>query len=215
MKITIAMLHDDGLHGDGAAGDGVYGVDVTCDQMIGFHDWKIATSDWSLNYPLDPVNPTWNAKLWTTELFETIHFRLDTNTVGDGWQPAQNAVSCSHYAPPGSEYEVIGSAVEIGEWNWGVPAALDGDVWTVDVTIAAPGVHEFKFRVLDDWDLSTMGLYYNMQVPGGNFWCEQFTPDRTWRFQWNTVTGRGRAVDVTDVPNEAIAWGDLKSLFRD
>lgn len=208
------QLHDDGLHDDGAAGDGVYGVWIVSDQPYGYHEWKIATEDWSLNYPLDMAYPLQNAKLFTTMAGESIHFRFDTNAVGDGWQPAANAVACSHFAPPGSEYEVIGSAAEIGAWDWGVPATFSAGIWSVDVAIAEPGLHRFKFRVLGDWDIASIGYHYNL-VPGDDFVFEQLAPDRTWRFEFDTVTGRGRAVDVTIVPNATATWGGVKVLFRD
>ena len=50
-----------------------------------------------------------NAILYLLNPGETIHFRLDTNTRGDGWQPAANAVACSHFTImiPGYEFELV------------------------------------------------------------------------------------------------------------
>jgi len=207
------QLFDDGDHGDGIAGDGIYGAYVVSDQPPGGHEWKIANADWTENYPNNPNYPMENAYLYTFDDAETIHFRLDTNFVGDSWQPAANAVACSHFSPPETAFEVIGSPVELGEWQFGIPATLVDGIWTVDVTITETGLHEYKFRVVGTWSVCNVGIHYNMLM-GENFDFVQDESVRTYRMQFNTIDGRGRALDMGPVDIRTVAWSALKALYR-
>jgi hypothetical protein len=209
------QLFDDGLHGDGAAGDGIYAAEVVSDQDGVFHEWKIATADWTENYPNHPDHPLANAVLFLLVPGETIRFRLDTNTRGDGWQPAANAVSCSHFTIPlpGYEFELIGSAPELGGWETGLPVAMDEDLWWVRATIGSPGAYEFKFRVIGTWDFCNLGVHYNMYY-GDNFSFETTEPKSVVRFEFDLTDGRGRAVDEGPVAAETVSWGTVKGLYR-
>jgi hypothetical protein len=208
-------LFDDGNHGDGAAGDGVFGAFVTPDQDVGPHEWKIATADWTENYPNNPIYPMANAVLFLLNPGDVIHFRLDTNTLDDGWQPATNAIACSHFdiPLPGYEFELIGSAPELGEWLSGIPVVMEEDLWSAFATIAAPGAHEYKFRVIGTWDLCNLGIHYNM-FRGDNFTFETTDPLTEVRFEFNPVDGRSRAVLEGSVGVEEASWGQVKGLFR-
>ena len=209
-------LFDDGLHGDGAAGDGVYGAVVTADQEPGPHEWKIANEDWSENYPLNPLFPESNAVLYLMSPGEVIQFRLDTNTLGEDWQPAAYAVACSHFGiplPDFDEFELIGSPPELGEWLFGIPVVMEEDLWYTLVTIAAPGVHEFKFRIIDTWKLCNLGIHYNMFI-GQNFTFETVDPQTDVLFEFNPLDGRGRAVVGGSVDVENLSWGWVKGLYR-
>ena len=208
-------LFDDGNHGDGAAGDGVYGAYVTADQEPGPHEWKISTEDWTENYPNNPAYSMSNAVLYLMDWGEVIHFRLDTNTLDEGWQPATNAVACSHFdiPLPDFEFELIGSAPELGEWLSGIPVVMEEDLWFAYATIAAPGLHEFKFRVIDTWNLCNLGIHYNM-FNGDNFTFETTEPQTIVRFEFNVVDGRGRALLEGNVDVEDMAWGQVKGLYR-
>ncbi len=208
-------LFDDGNHGDGAADDGVYGVYVTADQEPGPHEWKIATADWTENYPNNPAYSMANAVLFLMNPGEVIHFRLDTNTVDDGWQPATNAVACSHFNIPlaGFEFELIGSALELGEWLIGTPVVMEEEFWFANATIAAPGAYEYKFRVIGTWDFCNLGIHYNM-FRGENFTFETTEPLTIVRFEFNVVDGRSRAVFEGFVGVEDITWGQVKGLYR-
>ncbi|HSR34878.1 MAG TPA: choice-of-anchor X domain-containing protein, partial [Anaerolineae bacterium] len=64
-------MYDDGAHGDGAAGDGIYGALVTI-PSAGRYEFKVATDDWSVNYPAD------NSWLDTTAADEVVILTLDT-----------------------------------------------------------------------------------------------------------------------------------------
>lgn len=207
-------MFDDGLHGDGAAGDGVYGADVTADQGPGAFWWKIGTDDWSEDYPHHPAYPMANAVLYLMKAGETIHFRLDTNTVGDGWQPATNAVACDHYGIPlpGYEFELIGSGPDLGDWTTGIPLAMEETPWSARVTIATPGVYEYKYRVIGTWDYCNFGVHYNMFL-GDNFVFETTEPQTALKFEFNPVDGRSRAV-VDVVATEPTDWGKVKALYR-
>ena len=208
-------LFDDGLHGDEAAGDGIYGGFVIPNQEIGFHEWKIGTADWSENFPLNPIYPMANAVLYLLNSGEAIHFRLDTNTLADGWQPASNAVACSHFDIPwpGYDFELIGSPPELGEWLSGIPVVMGEFLWIANATIAEPGHHEFKFRVIDSWDFCNLGIHYNM-FRGENFTFETTEPQTTVRFEFNVVDGRARAVQQGPVGTDNLTWGQVKGLFR-
>jgi hypothetical protein len=205
-------LFDDGLHGDGAAGDSVHAAFVISDQLPGFHEFKVANLDWTENYPNHPSFPTSNAILYTSSSGEVVHFLLDRRARA-GWQPLTNAVSCSHFAPPGTEFELIGSPPELGNWNSGVPVTLDAGVWSATRTIASPGSHEFKFRAVGTWDVCNLGVHYNMFI-GENFLFTTSDPDVQVRFEFDTADGRGRALILDSVPARASSWGRLKTLYR-
>jgi hypothetical protein len=207
-------LFDDGQHGDGAAGDGVYGAYVVSDQPPGRHEFKIANADYTLNWPHDPANPTVNAQLWTTLPAEVVHFRLDTNVVGNGWQPPQYAVATDHFAPPGTVFEVMGGDPETGNW-FGTPLAAVqlGSLWRAMTTIAAVGFHEFKFRAAGRWDLCNFGRDYNLPT-GLSFDFVTSHPDTEIVFELDTATGRGRAVLAGPTAVQPMTWGALKSRFR-
>jgi hypothetical protein len=209
------QLFDDGLHGDDAAGDGIYAADVIPDQDGVFHEWKIANEDWTENYPNHPTHPMANAILYLLNPGETIHFHLDTNTRGEGWQPAAYAVACSHFTIPlpGYEFELIGSAPELGAWETGIPVVMEEDLWTARTTIASPGAYEFKFRVIGTWDYCNLGVHYNMFY-GDNFTFETEAPDIMVRFEFDPHDGRARAVCEGSVKTELASWGSLKGLYR-
>ena len=209
-------LFDDGLHGDGAAGDGIFGAFVTADQDVGPHEWKIATEDWTENYPNNPTYPMANAILFLLDFGDVIHFRLDTNTLGEGWQPATNAVASSHFMiplPGYGDFELLGSPPELGEWLWGIPVVMEEDLWYLPVTIGAPGVHEYKFRVIGTWEFCNIGIHYNM-FRGENFTFETVDPMSVVRFEFNPLDGRSRAVIEGAIAVDRSSWGQVKSTFR-
>lgn len=207
------LLHDDGAHGDGAAGDGVYAGAVISDQPPGFHEFKLATPDWSRAYPGHPTYVFANAVLYTFFANEAIRFRLDTNVRPGGWQPAANAVACDHFTIPGTTFELIGSPPELGGWIFGIPAAFDGGVWKVLAPIAAPGHHEYKFRVSGTWDVSNIGVHYNMFL-GDNFTFETAAPETWVQFEFDTHDGRARAYPASPTAAAAASWGELKRRYR-
>jgi len=210
------QLFDDGQHGDGAAGDGIFGALVTADQEVGIHEWKIANEDWTVNYPNHPTYPMANAILFLLNPGDVIQFRLDTNTLEDGWQPATNAVACSHFLiplPGYDEFELIGSPPELGQWLSGVPVVMEEGLWYIPLTIAAPGIHEYKFRVIGTWDFCNLGIHYNM-FRGENFIFETVDPMSRVRFEFNPLDGRSRAVVEGAVDVDRSSWGRVKSMFR-
>jgi len=207
-------LFDDGLHGDELAGDGIHGGWIKSDQPPGFHEWKIATADWSAAYPSNPDYPLANAVMVYGSASEYIHFRLDTNHRGEGWQPSSNAVACSHFAWPNeAQFELIGSAPELGDWLAGIPLVMDESRWTAFATIGTPGAHEFKFRVQGTWDYCNLGVHYNM-YRGDNYRFETSAPQTLVRFEFDPKDGRGRAYVEGSVAAEPSRWGDVKALYR-
>lgn len=203
------QMFDDGLHGDGAAGDSVWGGAVVTDQPPGDRQWKIATRDWSQNWPLHPIYNMSNAHLLTTAVAETLRFRLDLNARG-GWQPLQGAVWCSHGLPEGVGLEILGSAPELGSWTTPVPAAVSQGVWSSAVTIASPGTYEYKFRSVGTWEWA-FGMHYNMG-PGDNFQFTTDTPDSEVLLQFDANDGRSRV--IPRVPVKSTSWGRIKHLYR-
>jgi hypothetical protein len=207
------QLFDDGLHGDGAAGDGVYGANVVSDQPAGIYGFKIANSDWSEAWPSNPTYALSNAVVWTSGPGDVVHFSLDTNLVGDGWQPAQNAVATDHFAPHGTAFEVIGSAPETGNWNSGVAAGKVGSLMRVEVQIATPGSYQYKFRATGTWDVCNFGVHYNM-FNGDNFTYTTTLANAYVRFEMDLATGRGRAVESPTTDAKSSTWGRIKRLYR-
>jgi hypothetical protein len=205
------QLFDDGLHGDGAAGDGVYGASVTADQAAGMHDFKIANTDWSENWPYDYYRPTTNARLWITGPGDVVHFRLDTNANVEGWLPNPNAVATDHFAPPGTAFEVLGSDPETGLWTGaGIPATLTGTVWRAEASPAAVGWHAFKFRSVGTWDVCSFSMLYNMpavapQDAAFEYWTG--SPGARVVFELDVEKGQARAL-VTS-PRVYYARGDF------
>jgi hypothetical protein len=205
------QLLDDGLHGDGAAGDSVYAGDVIADQVPGWHEFKIANSDWTQNWPCDPVYPTVNARVYTSVTGETVHFRLDLSARA-GWQPVTGAVACDRGMPPGGQLELIGGAAETGSWNSGVATLYADSAWTAGVHIATPGSYEFKFRSVGSWDWA-FGIWFNMYT-GHNFAYATTVAGTAVRFDYDMRDGRGRAFEYDETPVARTTWGRVKVLYR-
>ena len=206
------MLYDDGLHGDGAAGDGVYGCWVTCNQPAGLNQFKVANADWTFNVPNVPAWPTWNGVVFTSGPGDVVHFRLDMSTPTSGWVPAIS-VSNDHGYPAGAQLELMGSAPELGGWTTGQGLDHVGSLWSMAVTIAAPGTYEFKFRVQGTWGLANFGIDYNHQQ-GRNGSFTTTAPNTAMVIQLDELTGRVRAVPGSITPARKTSWGQLKSVYR-
>ena len=207
------QMFDDGLHGDGVAGDGIYGAYIACDQPPGRHEWKIANTDWSLNWPSPPYDAISNALLFTATQGEVIHFLLDTNFVSGEWQPVMDAVQCDHAVPAGATLELIGSAPELGNWTTGVPVLHAGVGWQAIVTIATPGIYEYKFRVAGTWSVAAFGYDYN-NTDGRNAVFQTTHGYTDVLFQLDEQTGRIRAIELGPVPTKHQTWGGLKRVYR-
>jgi len=206
------QLHDDGLHGDGAAGDGVYGATIVSDQPPGAHEWKIANADWSRNWPLNPDDPLANARLFTTQAGEAIHFRLDLHDPGDGWQPGVGAVACDHAIPAGSAMTVFAGAAGGGPLT-GENAVFDGTVWRADQVVANAGAQVWLLNAHSADTSLLIGPLYNMSN-GRFFTFSTPAPDVHVHFEWDPATGRGRALLYDPTPVRHGSWGALKRLYR-
>jgi hypothetical protein len=206
------QMFDDGLHGDGAANDGVYGVDIACSFAWGLFEFKIANADWTFNAPNEPGYPMQNGYLWTDWPGQVLHFTLDTSPSVGGWQPDLSVANSAGY-PTGMGLEVIGSAPEIGSWNWGVPADHIGKAWSKSVVIAMPGAYEFKFRCLGTWAFANFGIRYN-NVVGANASFVTTMPNEPILFQFDETNGRLRAVHDDPTPVRRGSWGQLKAAYR-
>lgn len=181
--------------------------DVTSDQAAGKHEFKIATADWSVSYP------GCNSWVYTSGPGDVIHFTFDQNTYADGWYPSTNIIWNDHFAPPGTMFEVIGSAPETGSWSSGPPATLVGGTWTLDLLIALAGSYEAKFRAVGTWDVCNVGNETNTPC-GGNIPYTTNNPGETVRFEFDTATGRTRAYVLIATPNVRGSWGKVKTLYR-
>ncbi len=179
---------------------------MTSNQPAGYYGFKVANADWSEYWP--PVNIVdANAKAAVEFADEVIYFRLDLNP-RPGWQPETGAVMTDHAVPSGTQIELIGAAPELGEWNAGVPATLNGNVWSAVVTIATPGTYGYKFRSVGSWDWG-FGVHYNMEG-GGDFTVTTNRADQQVTFELDMADGRSRAAPA-EVPVAPTTWGRIKS----
>jgi len=204
-------LYDDGLHGDGAAGDGVYGATIVSDQPPGHHEWKIATADWSQNWPLDPGAPVSNAQLWTTQDHEAIHFTLDTHDPQDGSQPGIS-VACDHALPIGDTTMQVWTHDQPGDPTLYAPAVFDGTVWRAEQVFATSGSHSW-IMVATGPELVLLGQFFNMSSELA-FTFSTPAPNAHVHFEWNPATGRGRTLLFDPTPVRRVTWGELKARFR-
>lgn len=190
------------------AGTGIWSGVVTCDQAYGRHEFKIANADWSESY-----FPWCN--LWVhCGTGDQVTFTLDTNVYADGWFPTQDIVWSSHFAPPGTTFEVIGGAPETGSWGSGTPATLLGSVWTLSTPIATPGSYEAKFRATGTWDICNIGTEGAGAPCGANLQYTTTVANEFVTFEFNQATGRARVFNGSPVPALKGTWGQVKTLYR-
>ena len=200
------QLYDDGLHGDGAAGDGLWGGTVVSNDQTGRKEFKIGLADWSQSYP------GCNSWVHNPATGTAIHFTFDTRTHTDGWLPTTNIVWSDHYAPAGTQFEVIGSAPETGNWNSGVPAVYVKSLWELQLVIATPGTYEAKFRAVGSWDICNIGSETNTPC-GANLSYTTTQANQTVRFLFNPVTGRARVEAPTATPGSSVMVNVLIALL--
>jgi hypothetical protein len=201
-------LVDDGTNGDAVAADGIFTRLVTTDVGApGKYSWKAADGPWANSYPGQNQFVHINAPA------EQVLFTLDTNVYADGFTPATNIAWSSHYAPPGSAFEVIGAAPEIGNWGDGVVAAEAGGVHSVTVNIAAPAAYDFLWRVDNDWDAQTMRVDGGASG-GSNLSFTTTLPNQDVLFEFDANTGRTRTTVLTPTATENVSWTQTKELFR-
>jgi hypothetical protein len=188
-------------------GAGVWTAAITSDAAAGFHTHKVSVDGWSENYPCCNVPVVCNTG-------DVVNFSFDTNSYADGWVPSTNIVWNDHLYAAGTQFEVIGSAPETGNWNSGVAAGLVGTVWTKTLTIAAPGPYEFKFRVVGQWGVCDAGSDGPTAGGGGNGSYTTSTANTDVKFEFNSATGRIRATLLAPTPTNTKSWGHLKSTYR-
>jgi hypothetical protein len=201
-------MFDDGLNGDGGPGDGIHGRTVVPDQNGGRHEYKVAMCDWSQSY-----HPFCNLWVWTAGPGDPVLFTYDTNVYADGWVPTTNIAWTDHYAPAGTMFEVIGSAPETGSWGSGQAANLSGGVWSRFLTVAAPGNYDYKFRAVGDWNVMNIGGEGGAPC-GFNASYTTVVPNTDVLFEFNSMTGRVRAVVLGPTPTGKTSWGQLKTIYR-
>jgi hypothetical protein len=202
-------MFDDGVNGgDAVAGDGIFTATVTSTEAVGKQEFKFALSDWSVSY-----HPSCNLWVYIHNPGDVITFTYDTNTYGDGWVPTTQVYWSSHMYPPGTVFEVIGSAAETGSWGSGVAGTLLGNVFTVTIPHATPGTYEYKWRAVGDWDVQNFGG--EGAVPCGfNGSYETTVAGQNVLFELNTLTGRMRALPEDPVATEDASWGSVKGQYR-
>ena len=206
------QLFDDGLHDDGLAAGGIYATWVTTNTVPGYHEFKIANSDWTFAEPSVAAAALVNGRLYTTHAGEVVQFRLDLSAPPGNWMPAI-AVANDHGYPAGAQLEVIGSAPELGTWNFGLPADLYGDVWSKSVEIATPGYYEYKFRVVGSWRWANFGLNYNNNF-GYNAYFFTTIPNEIMTIQFDARSGRLIAFSMLATPARRASWGAIKAGYR-
>jgi len=139
--------------------DGTHSVSLS-NIGAGRHEFKVTQGDWSWNYP----GP--NSWLFT-DASGNVTITFNTNTVSDGWNPAQYRIGLN--TDPGT-WTVAGS---FQGWNNANPAtamtAQGGGVYMLSQTLAA-GEHWFKPVVTGSWDsisddgrnVNTNNMYLNL-----------------------------------------------------
>ncbi len=201
-------LYDDGAHGDLAAGDGIHTALVTI-ATPGRHEFKVATEDWSVNYP-----PSGNSWLDTAVPDEIVTITFDTNFYGDGWQPETNIIGVS--TEPGA-WTAVG---DWQGWNNADPAtamaALGGGVYELTTAVASPGVHEYKAVKTGAWD--AIGAD-GRSVNAGTLNFETVEAGQSVTFSVDAHAGRVTvevaAVPPTPGPDDDIWWDGLGHNSRD
>ncbi len=203
-------LFDDGAHGDGAAGDNVSGGTVISDQAVGRHLFQIE------NPSIPAYFPSCSTWVWTTGPGDAVHFLVTYRCIPSS---CGFLVWSDHYAPPGTTFEVIGSAPELGNWMTGVPASLVSGVWTKTITIGAAGGYQFKFRASGTWNVCNMGIDGNNPC-GGDVIFYTDLPNTDVRFDFNTASGVVTATPIDphpprfDPPSPYVGGGGLGSFVK-
>lgn len=185
---------------------GVWTGAVTSPMAAGYYEGKVAVGDWSESYPNS------NQPVFISGPGDIVHWTFDTNVYADGWSPSTNIAYNDHMVAPGMTFEVIGSAPETGGWSSGVAAAKVGDIWGVEIMIAAAGSYEVKFRKTGDWSINVGADGFGTN--SNNYGYTTTLPNQPVLFQFNQVTGRMRAVVGGVTPTQTGTWGRLKSLYR-
>jgi glycosidase len=202
-------LYDDGAHGDVAAGDGIYTALVSI-SVAGRYEFKVASGDWSVSYP-----PSGNSWLDTTAADEVVTITLDTNTYGDGWEPATNVIGVS--TEPGT-WTAVG---DWQGWNPANPATAmtplgGGGQYQLTYAVASPGTYQFKAVKTATWD--AVGLD-GRSVNANTVTFETTVADQNVTFSADALAGRVRVevepVPPTPGPDDDIWWGGLGHNSRD
>jgi hypothetical protein len=141
---TTDPLYDDGTHGDLVPDDGIFSAVITV-TTTGHYGWKVATDDWSQNYPSQ------NSWISTTVASQTVRFSLDTNTYSDGWLPTTNIVNANDDV--GTDFTAVG---DFNGWNNADSTTLMTDVgygrYYLAYTIPAAGTYLGKITRTGTWD---------------------------------------------------------------
>ena len=185
---------------------GVWSGAVASPNGAGTFYGKVGTVDWSESYPHS------NQPVYLAGSGEIVHWTFDTNTYADGWLPSTDIVMNDHAIPAGTTFEVIGDAPETGSWGSGAAAALTGNIWSVELTIATAGSYNVKFRKTGDWGLNvgTDGVGSNSD----NYGYTTTVANQPVLYQFNQATGRMRVVVGGVTPTQNKTWGGLKALYR-
>lgn len=202
-------MYDDGATGgDAVAADGIFTGTVTSDAAAGRKEFKVALDDWSVSYPGG------NAWVHVSGPGDVAVFTLDTNVYADGWFPTQNIVCSSHAAPPGTTFEVMGSAPETGAWAVGTPLNdMGGGLWSRVISIGVPGNYEAKFRATGTWDVMNVGSD-GIDPGGGNLGYTTNVPNEDVLFELNRETCRARVTVLGATPTLPSSWGRVKTMYR-
>ncbi len=165
--------------------DGTYSVTIGALVPGALHDWKIDTGNWASSWPGSNVTSAVDAAGNMT-----LHFR--PGPIADGWSPAADRVG---YSDPGQfGWEIMGS---FNNWDALVDTAarqmtdLGSGLYSVDYTIATPGMHSFKFRESNSWAVSTGDDFGNAAA---NISVTTTVPNELLTFQLDLPNGRFQVV---------------------
>jgi hypothetical protein len=218
------QFFDDGAHDDGAAGDGIYGAIVTIDQPAGRYKWYVDVGPPNTGFGsgmphcvCDFSGPAHYMKLWTTGLGDVVHLRFGGSPTGLGWG-GQALSAGPHGLPPGAQLQIMLTS----DPYWlppgpTVPAHLNGAYWEGVMTLGAPAQYSFVFQTPDQAAVFTDT--YNAgcgcspgEQPTVKVTTTQANSDVL--FQFDTVSGRMRGVELGPTPTRATTWGTIKTLYR-
>lgn len=185
-------------------GDGTFTavIDVSGQTGGNRYEFKVANSDWSINYPGSNVYATYPAS--PTNL--TIFYEPAPTDLADGWMPQANRVG---YGPGGNPWELVGDFTDWGN-NPIMMTDMGNDFWTADALIPTAGDHQFKFRGSADWEIS-IGSDFGRWAGNASF---NAAGDNTlYRFELDLSHGRYRAYYVPE-PAALLGLALLGMLIR-
>ncbi|MBZ0180161.1 MAG: T9SS type A sorting domain-containing protein [Melioribacteraceae bacterium] len=196
------VMNDEGIDGDAAAEDGIFSAAISI-TTPGRYEWKIATDDWSINYPVE------NSWLVTTESNQNVLFTFNTNSMGDGWLPSQYIINADDQLPPTNtivaagyhnSWNNAGSETMYDNGTNGDIAAGDG-IYCYHAVISSPGNYGWKPVISGSWDAWGSN---NRSINSANIDYSTSAPNTDVYFYLDLNTGRTYTAIDDPLPVELV-----------